>query len=96
MPKSHLVIYKMSFVPCIETEKLEGNPIRKEHIFYNYLFFYHFSHPHKPKKKWDRKDNKTARTCLNKIRIPPHWRKVWMNIAPRPSWASARQIEQKN
>jgi hypothetical protein len=50
MPKSHLVIYKMSFVPCIETEKLEGNPIRKEHIFYNYLFFYHFSHPHKPKK----------------------------------------------
>jgi len=75
MPKSHLVIYKMSFVPCIETEKMDRNPIRKEHIFYTtFFFFYHFSHPHKPKKKWDRKDNKTAAwKCLNKIRIPPHW-----------------------
>jgi hypothetical protein len=50
MPKSHLVIYKMSFVPCIETEKLEGNPIRRSISFITTYFLYHFSHPHKPKK----------------------------------------------
>lgn len=42
MPKSHLVIYKMSFVPCIETEKMDRNPIRKEHIFYTTYFFLPF------------------------------------------------------